>query len=213
MPPVLPENVVHKSTTYNPDSESIVTNLYDRTGHCVRHPHVRLRKKKLWGGGWNILIANCPDCCLEEMGRMVKVQKAKEKAAAAATTLPLEEKKEKKRGDSKSNDRRSSQSMCPSSNQDFHEARSVRSSKSSRMFTDMAPQSQSFDNIPCAPIFEFDIPLEEQPGHHPESFTAAKSVKSRAKSIKSSKSAKSSKSCKNRKEWQEHYDLQDCQER
>ncbi|KAL7506378.1 hypothetical protein ACHAXN_006092 [Cyclotella atomus] len=203
MPPALSETVVHKSTTYNPDSESIVTNLYDRTGHCVRHPHVRLRKKKLWGGGWNILIANCPDCCLEEMGRLVKIQKEKEKAAATASP-EVEHKKEKKRGDGRSNDRRSSQSVYPSSSQDFHEARSVRSSKSSRRFTDTAPQSQSFDNNQCAPIFEFDIPLEEQPGHHPESFTAAKSVRSRAKSIKSSKSAKSSKSCKTSKSAKSH---------
>jgi hypothetical protein len=71
-----------------------VTNLYDRTGHCVRHPHVRLRKKKLWGGGWNILIANCPDCCLKEMGRLVELEKQKDKTKANSNGK--KEKKEKK---------------------------------------------------------------------------------------------------------------------
>lgn len=197
-----PTGDVHKSTTYSPDSESIVTNLYDRTGHCVRHPHVRLRKKKLWGGGWNIIIANCPDCCLEEMGRLVKLQKKKESGDDGAARQEVQN-KEKKRGDSRPKDRRSSQSVHPSSSHDFHEARSVRSTKSSRMYTHTAPLHQSFEGSQNAPIFEFDIPLEEQPGHHPESFTSPKSVKSKkssAKSVKSSsKSVKSSKSAKTNK--------------
>jgi hypothetical protein len=138
---------------------------------------------------------------LEEMGRLVRVQKEREGGGAAASVDDdgvVREKKEKKK--SSKNERRASQSVHPSSNQDYHEARSVRSSKSSRKFTDVPPQS--FENDPCAPIFEFDIPLEEQPGNHPASYTSPKSVKSRksvkssAKSVKSSKSTKTSKSAK-----------------
>ena len=182
MPPFSPD--VYKSTTYDPNSARVVTNLYDQTGHCVNHPHVRLRKKKLWGGGWNILISNCPDCCLEEMGRLAKAQREREKE-----TEVLPEKKEKK----KKKENRSSHSVYPSPSPDFHEARSVRSSKSSRRFNDSAPPTQSAD--PYAPIFEFDIPLDEQPGHHPESFTSPKSVRSR-KSHKSSRSVKTNKSAR-----------------
>ena len=39
---------------------------YDDKGRCVKHPHIRLRKKKMLGG-WNVLLVNCPDCCIEEM--------------------------------------------------------------------------------------------------------------------------------------------------
>lgn len=173
---------VYKSTTYDPISAKVVTNLYDKSGHCVNHPHVRMRKKKLWGGGWNILISNCPDCCLEEMGRLAKAQK---EMMNETELLPKKTEKKKK-------ENRSSHSLYPTPTPDFHEARSVRSSKSSRRFNDTGPPTQPTD--PCAPIFEFDIPLDEQPGHHRESFTSPKSVKSRksSKSVKTSKSAKSS---------------------
>ena len=33
------------------------TNEYDSKGRCVRHPHVRLRKKKMLGKGWKILMS------------------------------------------------------------------------------------------------------------------------------------------------------------
>jgi len=41
----------------------------DEEGRCAKHPHIRLRKKKMLGG-WKVLLANCPDCCAEEMRRM-----------------------------------------------------------------------------------------------------------------------------------------------
>lgn len=42
---------------------------YDDKGRCMKHPHIRLRKKKLMGG-WKVMLINCPDCCIEEMLRM-----------------------------------------------------------------------------------------------------------------------------------------------
>ncbi|KAL7521520.1 hypothetical protein ACHAWX_006190 [Stephanocyclus meneghinianus] len=217
MPPAISPNLVaglaagdiHKSTTYSPDAETIVTNLYDRTGHCVRHPHVRLRKKKLWGGGWNILIANCPDCCLEEMGRIVRLSKEKENPASKGKAEEKESKKKTVRGVTGVKDRRSSESVYPTCSQEYHDAKSVRSSKSNRR--DESNRSRSLDknceNNDSVPIFEFDIPLEDQPGHHSPTFTSARSVKSRKslkssvskKSVKSSKTTKTSKSCKTSK--------------
>mmetsp|Transcript_7177 Transcript_7177/g.14501 ORF Transcript_7177/g.14501 Transcript_7177/m.14501 type:complete len:1267 (-) Transcript_7177:3184-6984(-) len=44
---------------------------YDEKGRCVKHPHIKLRKKKMLGG-WKVLLVNCPDCCIEEMLKMRK---------------------------------------------------------------------------------------------------------------------------------------------
>lgn len=46
------------------------TNNYDSKGRCVRHPHVRLRKKKFLGRGWKILMSACPDCCVDELRKL-----------------------------------------------------------------------------------------------------------------------------------------------
>ena len=51
---------------HNPMAEP---SAYTDRGRCVRHPHIKLRKKKLMGG-WKIMLVNCPDCCIEEMLRM-----------------------------------------------------------------------------------------------------------------------------------------------
>ena len=42
---------------------------YDDKGRCVKHPHIKLRKKKMLGG-WKVMLVNCPDCCIEEMLKM-----------------------------------------------------------------------------------------------------------------------------------------------
>lgn len=39
----------------------------DSRGRCIHHPHIRLRKKKVFGSGWKELYTACPDCCIEEM--------------------------------------------------------------------------------------------------------------------------------------------------
>lgn len=49
--------------------DKLNTAEHDHKGRCVRHPDVRLRKKKLLGG-WKILIGHCPECCLDEMRRV-----------------------------------------------------------------------------------------------------------------------------------------------
>ena len=45
-------------------------NECDAKGRCVRHPYVRLRKKKLFGRGWKKLLSACPSCALEELYRI-----------------------------------------------------------------------------------------------------------------------------------------------
>ena len=54
-------NNTNTATTFNP---------HPKTGRCIHHPTIRLRKKKLFGRGWKIVIGHCPDCCLDEMKRM-----------------------------------------------------------------------------------------------------------------------------------------------
>jgi hypothetical protein len=47
------------------------TGDYDlKTGRCVHHPHIRLRKKKLFGKGWTVMMSACPDCCIDELYKM-----------------------------------------------------------------------------------------------------------------------------------------------
>jgi hypothetical protein len=63
------------------DDEEIVTCLFDRKGYCIRHPMVQLRKKKFLGG-WNVMMNNCPECCMEEMRRLKRVSKRMAKSVA-----------------------------------------------------------------------------------------------------------------------------------
>lgn len=51
------------------DDKQLKTAEYNSKGLCVRHPTIRLRKKKLFGG-WKIIIGHCPECCLDEMRRV-----------------------------------------------------------------------------------------------------------------------------------------------
>lgn len=54
------------------------TNLhhnYDHKGRCIRHPHIRLRKKRAFDEGWKVLLSACPDCCLEELRRITSKEK------------------------------------------------------------------------------------------------------------------------------------------
>ena len=60
------------SNTEHNDSETPVmaqASEYDDKGRCVKHPHIKLRKKKMLGG-WKVMLVNCPDCCIEEMLKM-----------------------------------------------------------------------------------------------------------------------------------------------
>ena len=49
--------------------EKLNTAECDKKGRCIRHPAIRLRKKKIFGG-WKIIIGHCPECCLDEMRRV-----------------------------------------------------------------------------------------------------------------------------------------------
>ena len=51
-------------------------NDFDSKGRCVRHPHVWLRKKRLFGYGWNVLMSACPDCCVDELRRLHAKEKS-----------------------------------------------------------------------------------------------------------------------------------------
>lgn len=66
-------NISEPSTNADPnDSEAPVmaqASEYDDKGRCVKHPHIKLRKKKMLGG-WKVMLVNCPDCCIEEMLKM-----------------------------------------------------------------------------------------------------------------------------------------------
>ena len=58
-----------------------VPRLCDDRGRCVFHPHLRLQKKKAFGG-WKILYEHCPDCAVENMKKtqekLAAIQKTKE---------------------------------------------------------------------------------------------------------------------------------------
>jgi hypothetical protein len=45
-----------------------------KTGRCIHHDHIRLRKKKLFGKGWKVLMSACPDCCVDELRRLRSVE-------------------------------------------------------------------------------------------------------------------------------------------
>lgn len=57
----------------------INTNDYDSKGRCVHHTHIRLRKKKLFGRGWKVLMSACPDCCVDELRRIRLVEQNNKK--------------------------------------------------------------------------------------------------------------------------------------
>ena len=63
---------------------------YDAKGRCVRHPNVRLRKKKAFGRGWKVLIHRCPECCLDEL-RMVKAEFSRSGVGAGSALPPTPE--------------------------------------------------------------------------------------------------------------------------
>ena len=58
----------------------INTAEYDSKGRCVHHPHIRLRKKKMFGK-WKTLMSACPDCCVAELRRIRMVDEKKRKMA------------------------------------------------------------------------------------------------------------------------------------
>jgi len=201
-----------------------MTYLFDRKGYCVRHPHVRLRKKKLLGD-WKVLIKNCPDCCVEEMGRLKRAGKRKKddtkkknkKDAKASSgskkkenNIPTMPDLRRSRSRSRSQARGRSQQDGGKSGRD--RSKSVKSRQNGRS-SSIRGRSKSIQSrqSACAghrqqvppqaeddgPVFEFDISLDEQ-GDLTAGKPDARSVKSR-KSHKSALSRKSGKSAKTNK--------------
>ncbi|KAL3766208.1 hypothetical protein ACHAW5_002554 [Stephanodiscus triporus] len=65
------EEKTTENITKDDDGNVINTFDYDERGWCRRHPAtVRLRKKKMLRGGWQVLLSQCPECCLDEIRRI-----------------------------------------------------------------------------------------------------------------------------------------------
>jgi len=60
----------------------INTANYDSRGRCRLHPQIRLRKKKMFGKGWKVLMSACPECCVDELRRVRLEEEKKRKMAA-----------------------------------------------------------------------------------------------------------------------------------
>ena len=51
-------------------------NNYDSQGRCVRHPHIRLRTRSIFGTReWKVIMNACPDCCIDELTRIRSKQR------------------------------------------------------------------------------------------------------------------------------------------
>lgn len=188
------------------DDKEIITSLFDRRGYCVRHPNVRLRKKKILGG-WNILISNCPDCCVEEMGRLKRISARKKKQSEAAAAQ-REEKPRANRSSSRPRQEVNNASPPPPPPRDGRSVamgtnslggRGDRRGSRANAPQHTPPNSTNGSDCISAPIFEFDIPLDEQPSY--QQAVTSRSVKSgrTQKSAKSSKSTRTNKSTKTSK--------------
>ena len=72
LPPRVSEIAVHRPRVLTREF-TVNKHEHDAKGRCVRHPAVRLRKKRAFGRGWKVLIHRCPECCLDEL-RVVKAE-------------------------------------------------------------------------------------------------------------------------------------------
>ncbi|KAL3790619.1 hypothetical protein ACHAW5_004186 [Stephanodiscus triporus] len=207
------------------DEEEIATCLFDRKGYCIRHPSVQLRKKKLFGA-WNVIMVNCPECCMDEMRRLRRMSKqmaksaarvdgagrknnggsGEEKGAKSKKKAPrgVQDLEQKKQSSDRSPVSRSlSRSRSRKETSDATDAkkfaqRSKSRSKSHRGHHD----TPSGDNSP--PIFEFEIPLDAHGdlsssySPAPRSIKSHKSSSSKKSSGKSTRTNKTSKSMSGR---------------
>jgi hypothetical protein len=78
------------------------TNNFDAKGRCVKHPHVRLRKKKFLGRGWKVLMSACPDCCVDELRRLHAKKKSINAQKPVKKALPRSSIKDKESDDTAS---------------------------------------------------------------------------------------------------------------
>lgn len=73
----LQDSIAEDLENFPETNECINTNNYDSKGRCVNHPQIRLRKKKLFGRGWKVLMNACPDCCVDELRRFKSAEASK----------------------------------------------------------------------------------------------------------------------------------------
>ena len=215
-----PAGSLHGADQSDIDEKEIMTYLFDRRGYCVRHPQVRLRKKKILGG-WQTIITNCPECCVAEMNRLKRMgkkkkkdkQRRKEEQKKNSMQAMPEQQQQQQQMRTKDGSRVSSRSQSRRRNDDFaDDAKSVRSSRSkssrrsksskrskssSRKKQQQQQEQHHYSPQDGAPIFEFDIPVGEQ-SPLLSSSRSVKSGKSR-KSATSRKSAKSTRSTRTNK--------------
>ena len=57
----------HKEVHEAHDTNASVQIAFNKEGFCVKHADIQLRKKKsvFSGGGWKVLLPECPRCALE----------------------------------------------------------------------------------------------------------------------------------------------------
>lgn len=70
-------------------ADCINTNNFDSKGRCSNHPQIRLRKKKLFGRGWKVLMNACPDCCVEELRRLSMRRSLEYRGDGSVHSAPL----------------------------------------------------------------------------------------------------------------------------
>jgi len=89
---------------FDNDEETICTstNNFDAKGRCVKHPHVRLRKKKFLGRGWKVLMSACPDCCVDELRRLHAKKKSINAQKPVKRAMPRSSMKDKESDDTAS---------------------------------------------------------------------------------------------------------------
>ncbi|KAL3808461.1 hypothetical protein ACHAXA_000874 [Cyclostephanos tholiformis] len=209
------------------DNEEIATCLFDRKGYCTRHPNVQLRKKKLLGG-WNVIMINCPECCMEEMNRLKRVSKLmtelggiggsgyemSTKSKKEGPRVAPDREQKKQRGHRSPASRNRSRSRSQKETPDRTKTKSHRNSRSKSHQGRRSPQSETAD-IKSPPIFEFDVPMDVHDDLAYSRSSAPRSIKSHksssskkskqsGRSVKSNKSAKSSRTSKSGKSTHTH---------
>lgn len=147
--------------------EKLNTAEHDSKGRCVRHPAIRLRKKKLLGG-WKILIGHCPECCLDEMRRVrdeidgdkKKKKKSKKKNKSSRTDKSL--------GRTNSNDGISltSEGYDPKTAQGRARRHREDGESESTSHTGSTAQMSVSGSVVSEQYYRGDGPMGSSPGHH-----------------------------------------------
>mmetsp|Transcript_23489 Transcript_23489/g.52409 ORF Transcript_23489/g.52409 Transcript_23489/m.52409 type:complete len:667 (-) Transcript_23489:79-2079(-) len=117
-----------RSEQYSEDEDSrsrdsppkVRTEVDKRTGRCVYHPDVQLRRKRR-DGSWKTMLSSCPEC-VEEAKRKEEKKRRIDKSARSAKSGGDKRRKDKSRGSR----RRKSDSDSESSSSDSDDSRAKR---------------------------------------------------------------------------------------